>query len=58
MASLVGKLARFAQSPQGRELTRKAAQRAKEFADKPENRQKVQDLRRRVTERVERRPGA
>lgn len=55
MASLVGKLARFARSPQGRELTRKAAERAKQFAEKPENREKAEDLRRRVTERGERR---
>ncbi len=54
MASLVGKLARFARSPQGRELTRKATERAKQFAEKPENRKKVEDLRRRVTERGER----
>lgn len=55
MASFVGKLARLARTSKGRELTQKAAERAKEYAEKPENRKKIEDLRRKVVERGERR---
>ena len=51
MASIMSKLARFARSPQGREMTRKATEKAQQFADRPENRKKVEDLRRRFTGR-------
>lgn len=55
MVSFVGKLARFASSPKGRELTQKATEKAKAYVDKPENRKKIEDLRRKVTDRGERR---
>lgn len=41
MPSLMSRLAKFARSPQGR----KAAAQAKEFASKPENRRKIEQLR-------------
>lgn len=45
--SLLSKAARFARSPQGR----KAVEQAKKLANDPKNRQKIDDLRRRVTNR-------
>jgi hypothetical protein len=39
--SLIGRVARFARSPQGKKLARNAQQ----FVAKPENRQKVEQLR-------------
>jgi len=44
MASIFSKLGRFAQSPQGRRF----AEKAKGMASDPQNRQKIDDLRRRV----------
>lgn len=41
MASLTSKLADIARSPQGRRL----ADKAKEYANKPENRRKIEELR-------------
>ena len=41
MASLMSRVAKFARSPQGK----KAAGQAKEFASKPENRRKIEQLR-------------
>lgn len=45
MASLTNKLAELARSPKGREL----ADKAKQYADKPENRRKVEQLRERLS---------
>lgn len=44
MASLMQRIAKFARSPQGREL----ADKAKQAAQDPENRKRVEDLRRRL----------
>ena len=41
MPSLMSRVAKFARSPQGK----KAAGQAKEFASKPENRRKIEQLR-------------
>jgi hypothetical protein len=41
MASLTNKLAELARGPKGREL----AEKAKEYANKPENRRKIDQLR-------------
>ena len=47
MASpLIARLARFAASPQGRRL----AAQAKDYASKPENRAKIEQVRRRLAE--------
>lgn len=54
MASLISKLTQLARTPKGREFTQKAAAKAKEYADKPETRRKVEDLRRRVVDRGQR----
>ena len=45
MAGLLSKVARFAQSPQGRKL----ANRAKEMANDPKNKQKIEEFRKRQT---------
>ena len=42
---LMSKVARFAQSPQGR----KVADRAKQMAQDPKNRQKIEELRQRAS---------
>jgi hypothetical protein len=47
MAGLFSKVARFAQSPQGR----RAAGQAKKWASKPENRAKIDSYRKRLTQR-------
>jgi hypothetical protein len=47
MASLIGRIAKFARSPQGRRL----ASKAQEFVSKPENRRKINDLRSRLAKR-------
>ena len=47
MASLFSRVARFARSPQGR----KAADQAKRWASKPENRQKIDGYRKRLMQR-------
>ena len=47
MPSLIGRIARFARSPQGRQLARKAQQ----FASKPENRKKIAELRSRIAKK-------
>jgi len=57
VAPLVRRLARFANSPKGRELTQKATEKVKQVADRPENRRRIEDLRRRVTSRGERTGG-
>jgi hypothetical protein len=44
MPSLIGRIANFARSPQGRRLASKAQQ----FVSKPENRRKIADLRTRL----------
>jgi hypothetical protein len=44
MAGLMSKVARFAQSPQGRKL----AERAKRASGDPKNRQKIEQLRGRI----------
>ena len=44
MPTLIGRIAKFARSPKGRELTRKAQR----FASKPENRRKITELRSRM----------
>ncbi len=45
MAGLMSKVARLAQSPQGRKL----ADRAKQMAANPKNRQKIEELRGRMS---------
>ena len=45
MAGLMSKVARFARSPQGR----KPADRARQMAQDPKNRQKIQELRSRAS---------
>lgn len=45
MASLMQRIAKFARSPQGREL----AEKAKQAAQDPENRKRVEDLRQRLS---------
>ena len=45
MAGLMNKVARFARSPQGRKL----AERAKQMAQDPNNRRKIEELRGRVS---------
>jgi hypothetical protein len=47
MASIIGRISRFARSPQGRQLTQKAAQMAKD----PATRAKIEDARRRFAQR-------
>lgn len=47
MPSLIGRIARFARSPQGKQLASKAQQ----FASKPENRRKIADLRTRFAKK-------
>lgn len=47
MASLTRKIAEFARSPMGRQI----AARAKEYAARPENRRKIEELRARLTKR-------
>jgi hypothetical protein len=47
MASLIGRISRFARSPQGKKL----AQNAQKFVAKPENRRKITDLRQRLAKR-------
>ena len=42
MAGLMGKVARFAQSPQGRRM----AEKAKQYASDPKNREKIEGYRR------------
>jgi len=48
MPSLISRVARFARSPQGRRL----ADQAKRFASKPENRQKIEQLRARFARKA------
>ena len=47
MASMMSKLARFAQSPQGRRM----ADKAKRFASDPKNRQKIEGYRKKFANR-------
>jgi hypothetical protein len=47
MPSLIGKIASFARSPQGKRLASKAQQ----FVSKPENRRKVTELRTRLAKK-------
>ena len=47
MPSLMSRIAQFARSPQGRKL----AGQAKRWASDPKNRQKIDDVRRRVASR-------
>jgi hypothetical protein len=46
MASIISRLSRFARSPQGRQLTRKAMEMAKD----PATRAKIQDAQRRYAQ--------
>jgi hypothetical protein len=48
MASLIGRIASFARSPQGKRLVSKAQQ----FASKPENRRKIAELRTRLAKKA------
>ena len=52
MPSLIGRIAKFAQSPQGRRL----AQQAKRYAQDPETQRKIDDARRRLMDRRKPRP--
>ena len=45
---LMNKIARFARSPQGRKL----AGQAKQYAQKPENRRKIEQFRSRLTKKA------
>jgi hypothetical protein len=45
MASMIKRLADFARSPQGRQL----AERAKQAAQDPQNRRKIEELRQRLS---------
>lgn len=47
MPSLINKVAAFARSPQGR----KVVEQAKQYAAKPENKQKIEQLRTKVSRR-------
>jgi hypothetical protein len=47
MPSLISRISRFARSPQGRQLTRKA----QEYVSKPENRNKIAELRTRLAKK-------
>ena len=47
MAGLMSKISRFARSPQGQKM----AGQAKEFASKPENRRKIEQLRGRLAKK-------
>ncbi len=47
MAGLMSKVARFARSPQGRQM----ADKAKRFASDPKNRQKIEQYRRKFANR-------
>jgi hypothetical protein len=47
MPSLIGRIASFARSPQGRRMASKAQQ----FASKPENRRKIAELRSRIAKK-------
>jgi hypothetical protein len=47
MASMMSKLARFAQSPQGRQM----ADKAKRFASDPKNKQKIEGYRKKFANR-------
>ena len=47
MPSLIGRIASFARSPQGRRMASKAQQ----FVSKPENRRKIADLRSRIAKK-------
>ena len=47
MASMMSKLARFAQSPQGRRV----ADKAKQFASDPKNKQKIEGYRKKFANR-------
>ena len=46
--SLINKISRFARSPQGRKL----AGQAKQYAQKPENRRKIEQFRSRLTKKA------
>jgi hypothetical protein len=47
MPSLIGRIASFARSPQGRRMASKAQQ----FVSKPENRRKIAELRSRIAKK-------
>jgi hypothetical protein len=47
MAGMMSKLARFAQSPQGRQM----AEKAKRFASDPKNKQKIEGYRKKFANR-------
>ena len=47
MPSLIGRISRYARSPQGRQL----AGRAQRFAKSPEGKRKIADARRRLSKR-------
>jgi hypothetical protein len=47
MASLIGRISRFARSPQGRKL----AAKAQNYAQSPEGRRKVEEARRRFAKK-------
>jgi hypothetical protein len=54
MPSLINRVAALARSPQGRKLVEQAkeyADQAKEYAAKPENKQKIEQLRAKVSRR-------
>lgn len=49
MAGMFSKVTRFLSSPEGKRLTSEAAKRAQAMAKDPATRQKVADVRRRLT---------
>lgn len=48
MASLINKITQFARSPQGQRAIRQATDKARQFANDPKNRAKIDDVRRRL----------
>lgn len=51
MSSLLGKIAKFARSPQGQRAINQATRKAQELSKDPNTRAKVEELRSKVTKR-------
>lgn len=58
MASLINKIAQFAQSPKGQQVIRQATTKAQQLAKDPKNRAKIDDVRRRFSGGSGRGPGS
>ncbi|MGY5882832.1 hypothetical protein [Modestobacter lacusdianchii] len=48
MASLMGKVMQFANSPKGKQVIRQATEKAQQLASDPKNRARIDDVRRRL----------